>query len=98
MKKPNSNKYPPKNWKSTFALFLISIISQSAFATPGQNQLSTLQMWMQIAGAGLITIAIMVVGYRMWFEKVPLRECSHVLIGGIMFGSASIIGSMLISG
>lgn len=76
----------------------LALISQSALATPGQSQLSTLQTWMLVCGATVITIALMYCGGKMAFQKTPFHEISHVFFGGILFGCAPVIAAMLISG
>ena len=97
MKYQHSQKTSALRPQALIALGL-ALISQSALATPGQSQLSTLQTWMLVGGATVMTIALMYVGVQMAFKKTPFHELSHVFFGGILFGSAPMIGAMLISG
>jgi 1,4-dihydroxy-2-naphthoate octaprenyltransferase len=76
----------------------LALISQSALATPGQSQLSTLQTWLLAGGATVITLALMYCGLQMAAKKTPFHEISHVFFGGILFGIAPIVTAMLISG
>lgn len=78
--------------------FLLALISNSALATPGQAQLSTLQMWLTIAGAIIVTISIMFAAFKMMVQRTPWADISHVFMGGVLFGIAPIVGAMLIQG
>lgn len=97
MKRQHSQETPAMRRQALVALGL-ALISQSVLATPGQSQLSTLQTWLLAAGGIIITIACMYVGLQMTFRKTPFHELSHVLLGGIIFGCAPMLASMLISG
>lgn len=97
MKQPHHNKKPLLAPQTLIALSL-ALISQSAFATPGQSQLSTLQLWLTVIGATVITLALMYVALQMAWKKTPFHENSHVFWAGILFGSAPMIVAMLISG
>lgn len=97
MKHQYVQKIPALRSQAFIALGL-ALISQSALATPGQSQLSTLQTWLLAAGATIITIALMYCGLQMSFKKTPFHELSHVFFGGILFGIAPMVGAMLISG
>ncbi|MFT3960907.1 TrbC/VirB2 family protein [Propionivibrio sp.] len=97
MEQQHSQKTPALRRQALFTLGL-AFISQSVLATPGQSQLSTVQGWLQVLGGTIITIAVMYVSLKMAFQKTPFHELSHVLAGGVLFGCASLVGSMLISG
>lgn len=82
------------------AIFTLGLMlaSQAAMATPGASQLSTLQTWMIAAGGLIVTLALMYVGLKMAFQKMPFHEVSHVFWGGILFGAAPMVGAMLVAG
>ncbi len=82
----------------TVAVAVCLALSQSALASPGQSQLATIQGWLYALSAVIVTIAIMVVGYKMAFQKMPFHECSHILWGGIAIGSAPTIAALLVAG
>lgn len=69
---------------------------QSALATPGQTQLSTIQGWLYALSAVIVTIAIMVFCFKLLFQKTPFHECSHILWGGIGIGAAPTIAALFI--
>lgn len=78
------------------AAFGLAILSQSALAVPGQTQLTTFQAWALVLGGIIITLALMYAAVGMMWQKKPFSEISHVFIGGVIFGSAPIIGAVLV--
>lgn len=96
--KQGTKQNPPTLQLRLAALSIGLALSQSALATPGQTQLSVVQGWMLAIGGFIVTIAVMVVGFKMMYQKIPFHECSHVLWGGILVGSATAIGGTLIAG
>lgn len=80
------------------AFVICLALCQSAFAVPGMTALTTVQTALVAAGAVIMTIAVMMVGFKMAFQKVPFHECSHLLWGGILVGGASAIAGVLMAG
>lgn len=92
------NEFSEVNGLRLVAIAIGLAFCQSALATPGQSQLATVQTWIYALSAIIVTIAIMVVGFKMAFQKIPFHECSHILWGGIAIGAAPTIAALLISG
>lgn len=70
----------------------------SAFAlTAGSGTLSTIISWLQGIGVLVITIAIIWAAFRIAFQGARINDVAPIFIGGILFGSAPLIASMVIS-
>lgn len=95
MKSNRSKEFNP----AAFAALIISLVlCEPAFATPGQTALTNIQTWLTGIGLTVITIAVMVAGFKVLFQHARLSEVSNILIGGIMIGSASLIAGMVMAG
>jgi type IV secretion system protein VirB2 len=51
---------------------------------------------LQLAAAGVVTIAIMFAGFKMGFQKSGVMEVMPIIIGGLLIGAASYIASFLV--
>lgn len=47
--------------------------------------------------AATITVATLIVGYKVLYNKQALSECSNIIIGGILIASASAAGGFFTS-
>lgn len=52
--------------------------------------------WLTSIGVAVITIAVMVAGYKILFQGQSFREVAPILIGGILIGSASSIAGIFV--
>jgi type IV secretion system protein VirB2 len=62
----------------------------------GATLLTTVSTWMTGIGVTIVTIALMVVGFRMVFQAAEWKDVAPVFWGGVIIGSASAIASMFI--
>jgi type IV secretion system protein VirB2 len=86
-------------WNKTAALLLAWIASNHAIAsglTKGATLLTTVSTWMTGIGVTIVTIALMVVGFRMTFHAAEWKDVAPVFWGGVIIGSASAIAAMFI--
>jgi trbC/VIRB2 family len=51
---------------------------------------------LDLIGVGVITIAIMVAGYRIAFGGQTVREVAPIVIGGVLVGAASYIAGLVL--
>ncbi|MDI3360315.1 TrbC/VirB2 family protein [Lelliottia sp. V89_10] len=82
--------------KATTAL-LLSAAAQPAFAgfSVAENLLTQLESGLEGLAIITITIAVLWVGYKVLWNGQNLKDCSNIMIGGILIASASEIGSLL---
>ena len=77
------------------------ILAHVALAAGGIDKVNTFAQNLSIAlygiGAAVLTIAFMWAGFKVMFQGQTLREVAPVIIGGVLFGSASAIAAYLIS-
>jgi len=72
-----------------------------AFAAKGgltrtKTMLDTVAEWLQYLAIAIVTIAIMVVGYKVLFGGQTVRECAPIIIGCAFLAGASEIASLLL--
>lgn len=90
-------------YSQQFNLFMTSclsmIIASNAFAAGGLDKANTLLQkvveWLNYLSIAVVTIAILVVGYKVLFGGQTIRECSPIIIGAVIIASASTIASLL---
>lgn len=83
--------------KATTAL-LLSAAAQPALATGfsvANSLLSQVESGLEGLAIITITIAVLWVGYKVLWNGQSLKDCSNIIIGGILIASASEIGSLL---
>ena len=61
------------------------------------TKLTAVQTLLLSLGGIIMTIAFVVGGWRMAFDKQTLRDVSSIFIGGVIVGSASALGTWLVS-
>jgi type IV secretion system protein VirB2 len=79
---------------------LLFVLSQSALAgglAKGTTLLKDVSTWMTGLGVTIVTIALMVVGFRMVFQAAEWKDVAPVFWGGVLIGSASAIAAMFVS-
>lgn len=70
-------------------------ISENALAFEKATSLiNKFSGWLTGIGVAVITIAIMIAGYKILFQGQTFREVAPILIGGILIGSASSIAGI----
>ncbi|HCM9655485.1 TrbC/VirB2 family protein [Enterobacter mori] len=78
---------------------LLSAVAQPALAAGGfsvaNNLLSQVESGLEGLAIITITIAVLWVGYKVLWNGQSLKDCSNIIIGGIIIASASEIGSLL---
>ena len=83
-----------------FIGFLLLTTSTFLFAqglTAGASTLSAIATWMKYIGITVLTIAFMWCGGKMWFSGVQIRELAGPMLGGVIFGAAPLIVSLLMT-
>lgn len=79
---------------------LLFVLSQPALAgglAKGTTLLKDVSTWMTGLGVTIVTIALMVVGFRMVFQAAEWKDVAPVFWGGVLIGSASAIAAMFVS-
>ena len=79
-------------------LLLASNHALASGLTKGTTLLTTISTWMTGIGVTVVTIALMVVGFKMVFQAAEWKDVAPVFWGGVLIGSASVIASMFING
>lgn len=51
--------------------------------------------WLNYLSIGVVTIAILVVGYKVLFGGQTIRECTPIIIGAIIIASAATVANLL---
>lgn len=70
-------------------------VSENALAfTKATTLLNTFLSWLTGIGVAVITIAVMIAGYKILFQGQTFREVAPILIGGILIGSAATIAGV----
>lgn len=88
--------------KQISAFITFSLIPNVVFAAGGtgltkvDNFFSTVSGWLSGAGIVIMTIAIMVAGYKVMYGGQGIREVTPIVLGGILIGGASMIAGMLL--
>lgn len=91
----------PKQKNIYFAIIL-AVFTQYALAADsgglnGANQLfQNIALALKGVSAVVLTIAVMVAGYKIMWGGSTVREASPFIIGGIIVGSAAYIASLII--
>lgn len=95
---PNSPKSSFKSKLQGFAL--AALIPTLSFAATGLDKVDkffeTVSGWISGAGVVILTIALMVAGYKVIFGGQTVREVTPIVLGGILVGGASFIAGMLL--
>lgn len=93
----NSKSNLTKLFNSLFAIFLIPTLSFGAGGLDSaENLLDTVSGWLTALSAVTVTIAILIVGYKITFGGQTIRECTPIIIGAVLIASASSIAGLLL--
>lgn len=90
-----------KAFKIFILFFLIALVffPDTAAAAGGLSKakhlLETVSDWLTALAVVTVTIAILVVGYKVLFGGQTIRECTPIIIGGLLIASASEIAALL---
>jgi type IV secretion system protein VirB2 len=83
-------------------LLLAMAMPELAHATASTDRVTTsvanIVVLLTAIGIGIITIAIMVAGYKMAFANARFSDVSNILIGGAMAGGATGLAAWVFSG
>lgn len=82
------------------APLLLFVLSQPALAgglEGGKKVLAAVSEWMTGIGLVIVTIALMVVGFRMVFQAAEWKDVAPVFWGGVLIGGASGIAGLFVS-
>ncbi|RDU62117.1 hypothetical protein CQA53_09550 [Helicobacter didelphidarum] len=87
-------------FRNLICLFIVSCLN-IAFAAGGLTKAKTLLDNVNTALYGLaaitVTIAFLIVGYKILFGGQTIRECIPIIIGAIIIASASALGGFFIT-
>lgn len=83
-----------------FTALALACVSQAVFAAGGlggaETFLNNIATYLKAFALIILTIAIMVAGYKVMWGGSTVREVVPIMIGGILVGSASYIASLLV--
>lgn len=82
--------------RNAYALMAVLLMCSPAYAqfekaTQGLNKV---QGWLLSIGAVVVTLAIMLTGFRMMFQAAQWKDTAPVFWGGILVGSGSAISAL----
>lgn len=81
---------------------VIMAVPELAHATASTDRVTSavtnIATLLTAVGIGIVTIAIMVAGYKMAFSSARLTDVSNILIGGALAGGASGLAAWAFSG
>ncbi|CUU79174.1 TrbC/VirB2 family protein [Campylobacter fetus subsp. venerealis] len=87
--------------KKSFFLLGVIFISSFAFAAGGIDKVNTLaeniQTALLVAGVAILSIAIIIAGYKVMFMGSGFREVAPTLVGGVLVGSATAIAGFILN-
>lgn len=78
-------------------IFFMAIEPAFANFTKANNLLSQIETGLKGFSLVVVTIAILVAGYKIIFQGQTFREVAPILIGGIVIGSASTIALIFVA-
>ncbi|MDD5786343.1 TrbC/VirB2 family protein [Campylobacter lanienae] len=81
---------------SLFALLVVPSLSFAGGLSSAENLLNTVSGWLTALSAVTVTIAILVVGYKVTFGGQTIRECTPIIIGAVLIASASTIAGLML--
>ncbi|TWO17853.1 TrbC/VirB2 family protein [Campylobacter lanienae] len=79
-----------------FALLVMPSLSFAGGLSSAENLLNTVSGWLTALSAVTVTIAILVVGYKVTFGGQTIRECTPIIIGAVLIASASTIAGLML--
>ena len=87
---------------SAFCLMLSSPVFAQVAATggafgKGTAMLESVRAWLMVIAGTVVTMALMLVGFRMVFNAAQWKDVAPVFWGGIVIGSAAAIAAMLVN-
>ncbi|OCR84572.1 TrbC/VirB2 family protein [Campylobacter fetus] len=87
--------------KKAFFLIGVLLINTFSFAAGGIDKVNTLAENIQIAlltaGVSILSIAIIIAGYKVMFQGQGFREVMPTLVGGVLIGSATAIAGFIMN-
>ncbi|MDH2998053.1 hypothetical protein A1D22_09205 [Pasteurellaceae bacterium LFhippo2] len=82
--------------KQAVAVVPFVVMSSSAFAdfSKATTLIQNINSWLTGISVTVITMAILVAGYKILFQGQTFREVAPILIGGVIIGGASAIAKL----
>lgn len=90
-----NNKFSLKYF-ITFLFLLPNFIFAAGGLDKAEALLDTVASWLNALSVVSVTIAILLVGYKVAFGKQTIPECVPIIIGGILIASAAQIAKLLL--
>lgn len=89
-----------KKYNHILAALAFALFAQAAFAAGGlggaETFLNNISTWLKALAGIVLTIALIVAGYKIMWGGSTVREVAPVVIGGIVIGSATYIAGLVI--
>ena len=97
----NSKNLALKNFPLLITLLIAFLIIPTDLLAAGgldkaKSLLDKVIEWLNYLSIGVVTIAILVVGYKVLFGGQTIRECSPIIIGAIIIASAATVANLLL--
>ncbi|HDR1236518.1 hypothetical protein CBE90_04715 [Pasteurella multocida] len=85
-----------KNAKEATLLVSSLVLTSPAYADfqKATTLITNIQSWLRTISVVVITIAILVAGYKIIFQGQTFREVAPILVGGILIGAAAEIAKL----
>ncbi|HEY8096972.1 MAG TPA: TrbC/VirB2 family protein [Methylobacter sp.] len=80
---------------AAFAQQALNLSQQNdAVSTQSVSLMSTIGSWLLYSGLGVVTICIMLQGYKMMFKKHEWSDVGHVFMGAVFIGGAATLAGI----
>lgn len=85
-----------KGVKEATLLASVTIMTSPAYAEfeKATSLITKIQTWLRTISVAVVTIAIVVAGYKIIFQGQTFREVAPILVGGIVIGAAAEIAKL----
>lgn len=85
-----------KGVKEASLLLSVNLMSSPAYAdfAKATTLITNIQSWLRTISVVVVTIAILVAGYKIIFQGQTFREVAPILVGGIIIGAAAEIAKL----
>ena len=85
-----------KGVKEATLLASATIMTSPAYASfnKATTLITNIQSWLRTISVVVVTIAILVAGYKIIFQGQTFREVAPILVGGIIIGAAAEIAKL----
>lgn len=85
-----------KGVKEATLLASATVMASPAYASfdKATSLITNIQSWLRTISVVVVTIAILVAGYKIIFQGQTFREVAPILVGGIIIGAAAEIAKL----